>query len=112
MGGPLSKERIGYHLGGMASGVLGFLGRQALELPGYEHHRQHKGNKIGNRSGQQYTKNTELQGEDQNQGDQEKHLPREREQQSFQGFSNGGKEVGGEQLHTVYDHHEQESAHE
>ena len=73
---------------------------------GYEERRG-----VGRRSGKGDSVDPQEQRKDQYKRDQEEDLSCHGEQKSFQWFSNGGKEVGGDHLDSIYEDHEQENAH-
>ena len=70
----------------------------------------HKSCKVCHRSGKQDSIDSHKDGENQKERDQEDHLTSHGQKKSFQWFANGCKEVGGDQLHTVDNHHEEKYA--
>lgn len=71
----------------------------------------HKSCKVCHRSGKQDSIDSHKDGENQKERDQEDHLTSHGQKKSFQWFANGCKEVGGDQLHTVDNHHEKKNTH-
>ena len=84
---------------------------QGPKFPGHKHRGHHKRNKVRNGPCQQHAEDAEAEREQKNQRDQEEDLPCQREQEALECFTDGGKEIGGEQLHTVEKHHKEERAH-
>lgn len=84
---------------------------QGLEFSGYQENGYHKGNKVCDGTCQKHAEDAETKREQNDQRDQKEDLPRQREQQTFEGFSDGSKKVGGEQLDAVDQDHEKKGPH-
>lgn len=84
---------------------FGFRPPHLLHLQRNQDNRDKECDTICDRSSKEDSVDPEKQRQNQYQRNQEKHLPGHGKQQALQRLPNSRKEIGGDQLYTVYDNH-------